>query len=423
MLTELFLAGRYLRPRRNAVSLITLTSIIGVMLGVTVLMVVLAVMTGFTDLMKAKLIETQAHFQVRLPGYAMSSSAFPEQVLKELGVAAAPVIQGPVLVQYARNQLDPQVVVLGVDSAALGERLGLDSPEVLIAGRNELEGRHAVISYDMARRWGVGVGDRILLHSAKRLTSLVNFKREGGVELNPEASAYLPGEFVVSGIYRLGKYDFDRAVFFISADDAAELFDLPWGAATSIYCWGQDPFDQDKLVEKVRSRLAGYVVTTWQEENRQLLDVLAVEKRMMFFLLIFIVLVAAFSIANTLITSVYQKTREIGLLKALGASDGMVTRVFVAQGFLIGAIGSIAGTLLGWLVIIFRNDIMHLVSRIGNIELFPKEFYYFNELPAHIVTGDVVFIVVSSIVLCTLGALLPACRAARLDPAKSLRYE
>ena len=423
MLTELFLAGRYLRPRRNAVSLITLTSIIGVMLGVTVLMVVLAVMTGFTDLMKTKLVETQAHFQVRLPHYAMSSCDYPMKVLGESGVSAAPVIQGPVLVQYGRNQLDARVVVLGADSKALAEHLGLDRPDVLLAGKNELEGRRAVISYDMARRWRVGVGDKILLHSAKRLTSLVDFKPEGGVALNPNASAYLPGEFTVAGIYKLGKYDFDRTVFFISPDDAAELFDLPWGAATSIFCWGPDAFDQQKLVESIRARLAGYLVTTWEEENSQLLGVLAVEKRMMFFLLIFIVLVAAFSIANTLITSVYQKTREIGLLKALGAGDGVVTRVFVAQGFLIGAIGSVAGTLLGWLVIVFRNDLMHWVSRVAHIELFPKEFYYFNELPAHIVPEDVIFIVVSSIVLCTLGALLPACRAARLDPAKALRYE
>ena len=117
MLTELFLAGRYLRPRRNAVSLITLTSIIGVMLGVTVLMVVLAVMTGFTDLMKTKLVETQAHFQVRLPHYAMSSCDYPMKVLGELGVSAAPVIQGPVLVQEPVPVLQPllQVQVLRPD--------------------------------------------------------------------------------------------------------------------------------------------------------------------------------------------------------------------------------------------------------------------------------------------------------------------
>ena len=143
----------------------------------------------------------------------------------------------------------------------------------------------------------------------------------------------------------------------------------------------------------------------------------------MFFLLIFIVLVAAFSITNTLITSVYQKTREIGLLKALGCSDGAVMRIFVFQGLLVGVIGSLTGTLTGILVIHFRNDILRFVSKISGKELFPKSFYFFSELPAHIVPQDVLIIVGASIILCTLGAVLPAWRAARLDPAEALRYE
>ena len=144
---------------------------------------------------------------------------------------------------------------------------------------------------------------------------------------------------------------------------------------------------------------------------------------MMYFLLIFIVLVAAFSIANTLITSVYQKTREIGVLKALGASDRTVMMIFVLQGTFIGVIGSICGTALGFLVITFRNQILDFTSKCFGVDLFPKEFYFFNGLPAHIVGTDVLFIVLPSILLCTLGALLPALRAAFLDPAKALRYE
>ena len=144
---------------------------------------------------------------------------------------------------------------------------------------------------------------------------------------------------------------------------------------------------------------------------------------MQFFLLIFIVLVAAFSITNTLITSIYQKTREIGLLKALGCTDGSIMRIFILQGFLVGLIGSICGTVSGYLVIRFRQDIVDFASMISGQELFPKKFYFFDQLPAEIILSDVLFIVISSIVLCTVGALLPALRAARLQPSEALRYE
>ena len=425
MRTELFLAGRYLRPQRNMVSLITFSSILGVTLGVAVLLVVLAVMTGFTDLMKEKLIETQSHFQIRARGnYAIGNAAPILYTVRKCGAEAAPVVRNPVLVQYfhnGRSRLDVRSMVMGVRESDLVKHLKID--EALKGGAVDLDKRGALIGEPMARRMGLKVGDKIILHSANRLSEMVRFSNDGKLEINREGKAFLPLELTVRGIYSLGKYDFDSAVLFIDIDEASELFGLPWGSATSVFGWGKDAFNQKALITKLRAELPYYAVSTWEDDNRQLLGVLNVEKRMMFFLLIFIVLVAAFSIANTLITSVYQKTREIGLLKALGATDGAITGIFLLQGTLIGVIGSVAGVALGTLVITFRNDILHLASSWTGTELFPKEFYYFNELPAHIVPQDVAFIVVSSIVLCTLGALLPAWRAARLDPAKALRYE
>ncbi len=436
MLTEFFIAGRYLKVRHSAVSWITVTSIVGVTLGVAVLLIVLAVMTGFTDLMKEKLVETQAHFQVRsafgvIPDRDAAVKAM--ESVRPGEVLAAPVISSPVLVRYDERRIDPYVMVLAFDFRKDLPRLkqsGRFDFENMLLGKAEylpqLPGRRGVIiSSDMAKRWRVRIGDKIFLHSTGKLTQLIKIdEKSGKISVDASSSAYYPTQFVITGIYSAQKYDFDRMFLFVDIDDAADLFDLGYENATAIFGWGKDAFHQTALLEKMRETLpSGLEVRGWEEANQQLLSVLAVEKRMMFFLLIFIVLVAAFSIANTLITSVYQKTREIGVLKALGASDATVRRIFLLQGFLIGLIGSFCGVALGSTVIYFRNDILQLVSRLTGSELFPKEFYYFNELPAKILFSDVSFIVVASIVLCTVGALIPAMRAAHLDPAKALRYE
>ncbi len=447
MLYELFLAARYLKPRRNAVSLITLTSILGVTLGVMVLMVVMAVMSGFTGEMKAKLIETQSHFQV-YSRYPLVQSEVDRitSVMKNQQATGTPVIQSPVLVQYQLHtpqgtiqKLDTQCMLFAASQESLEEHLGLDKyikeGKLLLDSDFDSDCHYVVISTYMAERWKLKVGDKFLVHSAGHLTELVKFNAEGGVELNEESSAYMPKEFTVAGVYALGKSDFDQMVFFAGLYDASELLFEPdpysgeFPVATSVYGWGPDPFDQQQMLKMISAQLnpmntaPRYAVVGWEEANRNFLEVLEVEKMMMFFLLIFIVLVAAFSIANTLITSIYQKTREIGLLKALGCSDGSVMRIFVLQGFLVGLIGSVVGTVLGYVVITFRQEILDFASLVSGQELFPKKFYFFDQLPAQIVASDVIFIVVCSIVLCTAGALLPAIRAARLQPSEALRYE
>ncbi|QSH41093.1 ABC transporter permease [Lentisphaerota bacterium ZTH] len=418
--TELFLAKRYLRPKRNAVSVITCISIVGVALGVAVLIVVLAVMTGFTDIMKDKLLQTQAHLHVYSGWH--SFIRYPERVIKkieECGGEGAAVVNRPALIQL-KNQFVPKAV-FGINPDQIVKHM--DFKGVLKKGKLALGKNEAVISTDIAQELDLRVGDKLLIHSPQRLSNLVKVKQGGGVSLRNPDEVYLPAEFTVTGLYSFGKYDFDKNVIFVGLEDADELFNIPWGSATTVYGWVKDPFNIEPVADKISKDLPGMYVLTWKQINRQLLGVLSVEKNMMFFLLIFIVLVAAFSITNTLITVVIQKTREIGLLKALGASSGTVMRIFILQGMFVGLLGSIFGTLLGIAVVFYRNDLNHFLSRIRGQDLFPRQFYYFNELPGHIVASDVAVIVIVAIILCTLGGLIPAWRAAKLDPAKALRNE
>lgn len=420
---EFFLALRYLKPERSAVGVITVISIIGVALGVAVLMIVLAVMTGFTDLMKEKILDTQAHVQIKSTVYYAFRNPYQYvDMIEKHGGRAFPVVAAPALMQY-RQRLEPSIYVMGVDTEDLAK--SVDLSKVVKSGEFKLDKGEIAISTSMADRWFVGVGDKILLHSPRKLTSMVKISDSGKVELNEKNPVYLPSEFTVKALYSFNKSDFDRSVVFLPIDDAAKLFDLRAGTATAVYGYFDDPYNIYDEIDSMNNVLKGTSMRafSWQDMNSALLGVLAVEKRMMFFLLIFIVLVAAFSITNTLITSVYKKTKEIGILKALGATGGACMRIFVYQGMFVGLIGTFFGTVGGFLVLYFRNNILDFASRIAGQDLFPKEFYYFDGLPAKIICSDVVLICVAAVLLCTLGAVIPALRAAKLDPAKALRYE
>jgi lipoprotein-releasing system permease protein len=419
-ITELFLAWRYFKPKRNAVSVITLISVVGVSLGVCVLMVVLAIMTGFTNEIKTKLLDITPHIQIESMRKKYITS--PEEIVKKvdkLGATAVSRTEGQVLVQKGKEVV-PQLLV-GIDESQEPKSNYIQKD--IISGHYSLEQGEVMVSYVLANRLGLYPGSKIIIHSPAKLQEMVNITSSGQVKEKKSGTVYLPSEFTVAGIFSLGMYDYDKVVMITNLDDADDLFGYPWGAATKIAIKTENPFKIDGMYDKLLKMLPEYKVLNWKQLNQQFLNVLAVEKNMMFFVLIFIVLVAASSITNTLITVVVQKTREIGLLRSIGASRRTIMKVFVLQGFFVGFVGTCLGLVLGTCVVYWRMEILNLLSTVFHVEIFPRQFYYLSKLPAAIVPSDLIFISLCTIILCTVGALIPAYRAARLDPAKALRYE
>jgi len=418
--SSLFLSLRYLRPKLNTAFLINLISIIGVMLGVGLLIIVIAVMTGFTEEFKEKLLNTTAHIHIGNPrGEYISNPENIVKVVNSLGYNATPIIVKNALIQQ-KERLIPKTII-GIKPEEIDSVIAIK--KYLKYGTADLKRNQILISNQTASEMGLWLGDKLIIHSPVKLTKMVRYDPEKGF-VPVENKVYLPSEFEVVGIFSFDKYDFDSVAVFVELETADEFFDMPWGAATAIYVTIPNPMTpehaQNQLIKAIGEQFS---VLTWKQINSQFLGVLAVEKTMMYFLLVFVVIVATFSISVSLITFVMRKIREIGLLKALGASDLTVAIVFTLKGFIIGILGIICGTIFGVSAIVWRNELLFALRKFTGIEIFPKQFYFFSELPAALKIDDLVIIWFISIILCIIASLIPSIAASRIQPARALKYE
>jgi len=278
----------------------------------------------------------------------------------------------------------------------------------MIEGEFSVANGAVVIGSDLANHLGVGVGDTLTTYSPATFLS--------------EDEIRLPSELRVAGIFEIGMWEFDMGYVIASLWDTRDF--CAGAGLEAIQVMTADPYAAASVADELRLRLGpGVRVSTWMEQNHQLFAALRVEKNMMFFLLIFITIVAAFGITNTLITVTVQKTREIGLLRSLGFSSGSIMRVFFWQGWIQGVLGTTLGIVSGLLILKYRNALLRVLNDRFGMELLPKELYHLAEIPAKTTPGDVVMVAVSVLVICTLAAVIPAWQAARLDPVRALRYE
>ena len=422
---ELLLALRYLRPKRTFVSIITLISIVGVALGVAVLIIVISVMSGFDHDLREKILGFNAHIVVynnrgnnrsTMPDYARIANIIASN--KNVR-SVSPVVMGKVLVE-TQPETNQQAAVdapilRGVDPRTGGSVSVL--PQSMLEGKFDLSGRGVVIGSEFARNLQLHVGDQLSIYSPHDIEQM--HKNRG----KENEEAILPEDYEVRGIYDVGYYEFNSLFIVTSLENAQDLYDLG-DSVHDLEVMLKDPYSATEVKSQLEKTLGDeFVVYTWMEQNSTILNALIVEKNVMFYLLFFIVLVAALCILSAQITFVVQKTREIGMLKALGATNLQISGVFLSQSAIIGVLGVLAGYGLGILALTYRNGFLHFMNHWTGFELFPASIYGFSELPAIIVARDVALICGSSFVICILGGVLPAIRAGRLKPVEALRYE
>ena len=418
---ELMLALRYLRPKRTFVSVITMISIIGVTLGVAVLIIVISVMSGFDRQLRDKLFGFNAHLRIEQAGSSMSAyrEVIPS-VAGEPGVkGVSPYIMGPIVIetQTASRQIAAPVL-RGVDPDHEQEVSTL--PDSMIAGEFDVEGQGVVIGYELARVLGLRVGDPIAIYSHSSLQQVQRLmKGESENQRMP-----LPDDYVIRGIFDVGYYEYNANVIVCSIFDAQELFLGGNDSVHGLYVVLDDPYLASETKTSLLKKLGReFEIFSWIDEHSSLLNALVVEKNMIRFLLFFIVLVAAFGITNSQITFVVQKTKEIGMLKALGATGSEILFIFLSQSFIVGVAGVISGFGLGLLAIQYRNEFLLAMNQVTGFNLFPADIYGFTQLPAIVDPTDLLVICGGSLVICAIAGVLPAINASRLKPVESLRHE
>lgn len=402
----LYLALKYLRPKRTFVSAVTVISVVGVLLGVAILVIVLSVMTGFDEMWRDKILSFKPHLTVIGKSGVIEDDEAVCRIIERLpGIkGVSPSIETRVLIQHAGRTAAP--VVVGVDPvrAAGVSRI----PTNICAGSFDLDGDKLVVGRDLAAQLWLRTEELALVYSPMSVTSTNEM--------------YLPEELTVSGVFNLGMHDFDAGFALTSIEVARQLVGIEKGAQ-AIYVMTDDPFKFERYSEAIRTALGPeYIVRTWKEVDSILFDALRHEKGLMAVLLGIITVVAIFCVTNTLIVITYQKTKEIGLLKALGFSSWKIMGAFIWHGWIQCMIGILLGIVTGLVILHNLSAMTTFLSRI-NINAFPKEIYGLSEIPWRASASDITFISVFVMVFCTLSSLIPACRAVWLDPVEALRSE
>jgi lipoprotein-releasing system permease protein len=407
----LYLALNQLFPTGRRLTFFTAIAILGVALGVAVLVIATSVMGGFGEGIRRLTVNTQGDVQVRVDSLIADPATLQAELAKIPGVVATtPFVEGPVAVIFERKPQFP--TMQGIDVERVEKVIPLDR-YVQSGSLADLDDDSIILGSQLALSLGARVGDKVAIFSPTA------FEKYSNDEIP------LPRELRVVGYFEFGHQALDNSVVLVTLR-AMQDFYARGSSVDGINVKITPGLDADEAAARINAAFppeARVRARSWIEINQDFLFVLQFEKNMIFFLLMFIVVVASFSMTNSLMTSVVRKTREIGLLGALGAKPRHVAACFCFQGFIIGVAGTGVGLGLGRLVLYFREDILEVFTKLTQSEAALVRFYQFKDLPAYTDPKYVTAIIVCTIVISTLAGLLPAWRAARLKPVEALRSE
>jgi lipoprotein-releasing system permease protein len=410
---EWMMAMRYLRARRREgfISVIAWFSLVGIALGVATLIIVMSVMNGFREELLERILGINGHLSVYGPVAGQMTDYEP--ILDKLEnldgvVSVNALVEGQVMA--SANGVAKGAIVRGISAEDLAKRK-IVADNIKQGSLEAFQGDNVVIMGGrLARQMGVGVGDDVTLISPKG-----NVTAFGTV---PRMRA-----FKIVGTFEIGMYEYDSGFVFMPLEASQIYFKLK-DAISNLEVFVANPDDAPKVGIELQRALQGQAsVHDWQRANSSFFNAIQVERNVMFLILTLIILVAAFNIISSLIMLVKDKGRDIAILRTMGATRGMIMRIFLIAGASVGVIGTMAGFGLGLAFASNIEGIRRFIERFTGTDLFAAEIYFLSQLPAVVDPTEVTAIVLMGLGLSFLATIYPSWRAAKIDPAEALRYE
>jgi len=408
---ERMVAFRYLRARRQEgfVSVIAIFSLLGIALGVATLIIVMSVMNGFREDLIGRILGLNGHLGFYGSGATMSDfDATAVQVREVPGVVSAtPLVEGQVMATGSGAAAG--AVVRGIRPDDIRARK-LIADHIVSGSLADFADDNIAIGDRLARRLGVAVGGKITLISPEGTDTAF-----GTV---PRMKTY-----TVTALFDVGFFEYDNSFIYMPLDAAQLFFKMP-NAVSYLEVFVRNADQSTAIGRAIAQKLNRPVrILDWQKANSSIVNAVEIERNVMFLILTLIIIVAAFNIISGMIMMVKDKGRDIAILRTMGASRGMILRIFMLSGASIGVVGTLTGFGLGLVITKNLEAIRQFLQGVLHIDLFSAEIYFFTRIPAHVDSGEVTVVVIMALALSFLATLYPSWRAARLDPVEGLRYE
>ena len=405
---EKLITTRNLKPKKKEgfLKVISIFSFLGIMLGVATLIIVMSVMNGFRTELTEKILGFNPHITIKPYSNSITENFYLDLKNKYKKAKIVKSLYGEGVIITSNTAKG--VLVRGINKNQIKE-LDLFQNNIIDGEISNFNNGRIIIGKHLAIELGVVVGDKINLMSSTSSPSLFG--------MVPKQSSYK-----IISVFSSGLYEYDKNVIFFNLNDSLSFFEKT-DDDINLDIYLEDPLNADVYKNEIQEINPGLFVNSWSDQNKSFLSALKVERNVMFLILTLIIIVAAFNIISGLTILIKNKTKEIAILKALGLSKKSIVKSFFLTGFIIGLTATIAGVILGVTFSIYIEEIRQFLSSVFNLQIFPEDVYFLDEMPSEINAKSILSITLFSIVVTSLASLFPSFAVAKVEPIKALKYE